>query len=127
PEVVIAYTRVRLPGTTGVFHGFETRAFPATVCSSSRPRGAAMIDHHLQESDERVLSALIDEHVDVSCELIALDEHQWAIRGWIPVGGEALLARFENEADARAALDELEAAGLTPPRRATQTHPREDG
>jgi hypothetical protein len=75
-----------------------------------------MIDQHLPESDEQVIRALIDEHADVSCELIALDEHQWAIRGWIAVEGDVLLARFDNEADARAALEELVAAGLTPPR-----------
>jgi hypothetical protein len=82
-----------------------------------------MIDQHLPSAEQRNIEALIDEHVDVSCELIALDEHQWAIRGWIPVEGEVLLARFDNEADARAALDELESAGLTPPR----SRPREDG
>jgi hypothetical protein len=81
-----------------------------------------MIDQHLPPAEQRNIDALIDERVDIECELIALDEHQWAIRGWVPVDGEVIVARFDNHADALAALDELEAAGLTPPR----SRPRED-
>jgi hypothetical protein len=81
-----------------------------------------VIDQHLPPPAQRNLEALIDERVAIECELIALDEHQWAIRGWVPVEGEVIVARFDNHADAHAALDQLEAAGLTPPR----TRPRED-
>jgi hypothetical protein len=75
-----------------------------------------MIDQHLPAPAQRDIQALIEEHVGVSCELVALDEQHWAIVGQIAVDGEVLVAKFDSRWDAQTALDELEAAGLTPPR-----------
>jgi hypothetical protein len=68
--------------------------------------------HALSESDERVVRILIDEHVEVSCYLVPIDETTWAIRGTIAVDGEVIVAEFHSEAEALAALEEIADAGL---------------
>jgi len=66
----------------------------------------------LSDVDERVVRVLIDEHVEVSCYLVPIDETTWAIRGSIAVDGEVIVAEFHDEADAEAALEEIAEAGL---------------
>jgi hypothetical protein len=71
-----------------------------------------VLRHALTEADERVVQALVDEHVEVSCYLVPIDETTWAIQGSIAVDGEVIVAEFRNRADAETALEELAAAGL---------------
>jgi hypothetical protein len=63
--------------------------------------------HKLSEADERVVAEVVDEHILVSCDLVAIDERTWAIHGSIAVDGEVLVAEFDNRADAEAALDAI--------------------
>jgi len=70
------------------------------------------LHHVLSEADERVVQILVDEHVEVSCYLVRIDDTTWAIQGSIAVDGEEIVAEFHNEADAESALEEIAAAGL---------------
>jgi hypothetical protein len=73
-----------------------------------------MFEHQpdLPASEERVIEALVEEHVQVECRLVPIDEHTWAIEGSIAVDGEVILAEFDNPEEAELALEEL-AARLT--------------
>jgi hypothetical protein len=64
----------------------------------------------LPPSEQRVVQALVDEHVHVSCQLVPIDEQTWAIRGSIAVDGEVILAEFDNPEDAEVALEQLAAS-----------------
>jgi hypothetical protein len=66
--------------------------------------------HDLPPSERRVVQALLDEYVHVSCQLVPIDERTWAIRGSIAVDGEVILAEFDNAEDAEVALEELAAS-----------------
>jgi hypothetical protein len=70
--------------------------------------------HDLPPSEQRVVQELVDEHVHVSCQLVAIDEQTWAIRGSIAVDGEVILAEFDNRTDAQTALEQLAAAEQDP-------------
>jgi hypothetical protein len=66
--------------------------------------------HDLPPSEQRVVRALIDEHVHVSCQLVPIDQDTWAIQGSIAVDGEVILAEFDNPEDAELALEQLAAS-----------------
>ena len=66
--------------------------------------------HDLPPSEQGVIQVLVDEHVHVSCQLVPIDDHTWAIRGSIAVDGEVILAEFDNPEDAERALEELAAS-----------------
>ncbi len=66
--------------------------------------------HDLPPSQRRVVQELLDEHVHVSCDLVPIDEHTWAIRGSIAVDGDVILAEFDNHEDAELAVEELAAS-----------------
>ena len=63
----------------------------------------------LPESEERIVQELIAEHVQVSCEIVPIDEHTWAIHGSIAVDGEVILAEFTDRTDAGLAAQEIAA------------------
>jgi hypothetical protein len=63
--------------------------------------------HELPPAEERVVRALVDEHVHVSCELVPIDDHTWAIHGSIAVDGEVILAEFDNPEVAELALETI--------------------
>jgi hypothetical protein len=65
--------------------------------------------HDLPPAEERVVRALIDEHVQVSCELVPIDDHTWAIHGSIAVDGEVIVAEFDDRDDAEIAVEEIAA------------------
>jgi hypothetical protein len=65
------------------------------------------LHHDLPPSEERIVAALIDEHVHVSCQLEPVDEHTWAIHGSIAVDGEVILAEFDNPEDAEIAVEAI--------------------
>ena len=46
----------------------------------------------------------------MSCQLVPIDEHTWAIRGSIAVDGEVIVAEFDNPEDAEIAVEELAAS-----------------
>jgi hypothetical protein len=71
-----------------------------------------MFEQHpdLPPSEQHIVEALVDEHVQVSCRLVPIDEHTWAIEGSIAVDGEVILAEFDNPEDAELALEELAAS-----------------
>ena len=66
--------------------------------------------HDLPPSEQGVIQVLVDEHVHVSCQLVPIDDHTWAIRGSIAVDGEVILAEFDNPEDAERALEQLAAS-----------------
>jgi len=66
--------------------------------------------HGLPPSEQRVVQALLDEHVHVSCQLVPIDERTWAISGSIAVDGEVILAEFDSADEAEVALEELAAS-----------------
>jgi hypothetical protein len=63
----------------------------------------------LPPSEQHIVEVLIDEHVQVSCQLVPIDEHTWAIQGSIAVDGEVILAEFDSAEDAERAVEELAA------------------
>jgi hypothetical protein len=65
---------------------------------------------HLPPAEERVVQALVEEHVQVSCDLVVVDEHTWAIHGSIAVDGEVILAEFDDRDDAALAVEEIATA-----------------
>ena len=71
--------------------------------------------HELSPSIERVVQALVDEHLEAWCEVVLIVEGTWAIRGSIAYEGEVILAEFDTREDAVLALEELAAAdpGIT--------------
>ena len=50
---------------------------------------------------------LIYEHSLVSGEPFPLDTTSWAIHGFIPVDGDVILAKFDSQNDAQAAIAQL--------------------
>ena len=49
--------------------------------------------HDLPPSEQRVVQALVDEHLQASCQLVPIDDQTWAIRGSIAYEGEVILER----------------------------------
>jgi hypothetical protein len=77
------------------------------------PAGPAIKQEpHADRTDRRrqVVQELIDEHVHVSCDLVPIDGQTWAIHGSIAYEGEVIVAEFQDQADAEAALMELAAS-----------------
>ena len=66
--------------------------------------------HDVPPSEQGVIQVLVDEHVHVSCQLVPIDDHTWAISGSIAVDGEVILAEFDNPEDAERALEQLAAS-----------------
>jgi hypothetical protein len=56
---------------------------------------------------QRIIEALIDEHVRFHYDVIPIDHQTWAIHGSIVVDGEVILAEFATQDDARSALEQL--------------------
>jgi hypothetical protein len=61
-------------------------------------------------SDLRIIEELIDEHIQVACNLVLIDGHTWAIHATIAVDGEVIVAEFGSKADAEKALARIAAA-----------------
>lgn len=66
----------------------------------------------LRPADERVVRTLIEEHVQVSCQLLPIDDHTWAIHGSIAVDGEVIVAEFDDHDEAEIAVEEIAASVL---------------
>jgi hypothetical protein len=73
-----------------------------------------MLEQHreLPPSEERVVRTLIEEHVQVSCQLLPIDEHTWAVHGSIAVDGEVILAEFDDRDDAELAVEEIAGSSI---------------
>jgi hypothetical protein len=69
--------------------------------------------HHLRPDDEHIVEVLIEEHVEVSCDIVPIDEHTWAIHGSIAVDGEVILAEFDDPDDAELAAEEIATSHTT--------------
>jgi hypothetical protein len=69
-------------------------------------------DAHGEQADrgQRIVEALIDEHVRFHYDVIPIDHQTWAIHGSIVVDGEVILAEFATQDDARSALEHLSRA-----------------
>ena len=52
---------------------------------------------------QRIIEALIAEHVRFHYDLLPIDDQTWAIHGYISVDGEVILAEFTTQNDARSA------------------------
>jgi len=63
----------------------------------------------LPAAAERVVQALVDEHLDAWCDVVLVAEQTWAIRGSIAYEGEVILAEFDTREVAVLALEELAA------------------
>ena len=55
----------------------------------------------------RFIEELVDEQATVDGDVLAIDEHTWAIHGSIGVDGEVIMAEFGREEDALAVLAAL--------------------
>ena len=53
----------------------------------------------------------LSQQAEIDGDVIAVDEHTWAIHGVIPVDGEVLLAEFSTAEEARAALARVTESG----------------
>ena len=62
---------------------------------------------HLPPALERIVEALAEEHVQVSCDIVPIDDHTWAVHGSISVDGEVILAEFDDLDDAELAAQEI--------------------
>jgi hypothetical protein len=62
---------------------------------------------HLLAAEEQVVEVLIQQHVQVSCDVVPIDEHTWAIHGSIAVDGEVILAEFDDRDHAALAAQEI--------------------
>ena len=47
-------------------------------------------DRHLPAAEEHIVEVLVEEHVQVSCDIVPIDGHTWAIHGSIAVDGEVV-------------------------------------
>jgi hypothetical protein len=68
--------------------------------------------HELTDADQRIVQEIVEEHIQVSCDLVVIDEHTWAIHGSIAVDGEVLVAEFEDRDEAESAVEEIVAEEL---------------
>ena len=66
----------------------------------------------LRPAEERVVRTLIEEHVQVSCQLVPIDDHTWAIHGSIAVDGEVIVAEFDDRDTAALAAEEIATATI---------------
>ena len=57
--------------------------------------------------DQPIIQELIDEHAQVSCDIIRIDSNTWAIHGLIAVDGDVLMAEFNSPDEATAAIEEI--------------------
>jgi hypothetical protein len=64
-----------------------------------------------------VVQELIDEHASVSCDIVQIDNHTWAIHGLIAVDGNVILAEFGSPDEARTALEQITASFCRQPHR----------
>jgi uncharacterized protein YbjT (DUF2867 family) len=55
------------------------------------------------------LQRLVAEHATIDGDVVEVDEHTWAIHGFIAVDGEVIMAEYETQDEARHALDKLAA------------------
>jgi hypothetical protein len=64
----------------------------------------------LRPAADRVVRTLIEEHIQVSCQLVPIDDHTWAIHGLIAVDGEVIVAEFDDRGEAEVAVEEIAVA-----------------
>jgi hypothetical protein len=69
----------------------------------------------LSDADQRIVQEIVEEHIQVSCDLVVIDEHTWAIHGSIAVEGEILVAEFEDRDEAESTVEQIVAAEREPP------------
>jgi hypothetical protein len=62
------------------------------------------------ERPEMLIHSILDHHPRLDRDLFQMDEHMWAIHGYIPVDGEVILAEFDHRETATAVLAQLAAA-----------------
>jgi hypothetical protein len=55
----------------------------------------------------RFIEELVDEQATVAGDVLAIDEHTWAIHGSIAMDGDVIMAEFAREQDALEVLEEL--------------------
>ena len=79
-----------------------------------------------QDSRILFLEQLAEGRADVAADVVEVDPHTWAVHGFIPMGGDVIMAEFDSQTEAKAALDELSAARREPttaPRAADRSTP----
>ena len=54
-----------------------------------------------------IIQELIDEHALISCDIVVIDSHTWAIHGLIAVDGDILMAEFDSFEEATAAVEQI--------------------
>jgi uncharacterized protein YbjT (DUF2867 family) len=55
------------------------------------------------------LKRLVAEHATIDGDVVEVDEHTWAIHGFIAVDGEVIMAEYATQDEAKLALDKLAA------------------
>ena len=59
--------------------------------------------------DEKLvfLQQLLDDRASIAADVVEVEPRTWAIHGFIPVGGDVIMAEFESEEAARDVLGRL--------------------
>jgi hypothetical protein len=67
------------------------------------------LDVAIRQPDPQLafLRELVEEHATIAGDVVEIGVDTWVIHGSIPVDGEAILAEYDSEDQARAALDQL--------------------
>jgi hypothetical protein len=76
-----------------------------------------MSDAPDEQDDDRVLflQQLVKDRATIAADVVEVDAHTWAIHGFIPVGGDVIMAEFETQDQAKNALGQLSAPEYGPP------------
>ena len=76
-----------------------------------------MTDRPDDEPDGRLrfLQGQLEDHAQIAGDLVEVAGHIWAIHGSIALDGEVIMAEFDTQDEARAALRELFESEHDPP------------
>jgi hypothetical protein len=76
-----------------------------------------MTDAQSEEDDDKTLflQQLVNDRATIAADVVEVDPHTWAIHGFIPVGGDVIMAEFETQDQAKEALGKLSAPEYGPP------------
>ena len=76
-----------------------------------------MTDVQGEQDDDKILflQQLVNDRATIAADVLEVDPHTWAIHGFIPVGGDVIMAEFETQDQAKKVLGKFSAPGHSPP------------